>query len=120
MPDQDGYSIREIADRLRKASPQTELGLITRYVRYWVAESLLRPRGSIQRGRGRDRVFDLSQIVRAGIIFELSRYNVTANSMRFMMKELDLEVKIRNVENLFDLIDALPVEYCFRFAALGD
>jgi hypothetical protein len=116
---QSSYSIAEMAECLRRMHPSRELAVITRSVRYWVGENLLHPTGAIRRGRGRDRVFERSEVLRAAIVFELSKYNLTANSMRFMMKELDEEIVARRIGDLFALINALPAETCFRFAAHG-
>jgi DNA-binding transcriptional MerR regulator len=112
----EAYSIAEIADRLCKAGELTDLPGITRLIRYWVSEGLLRPIGSIKRGRGRDRVFECPELLRSAILLELSKYNVTANSMKFMMQELELEIERRNMADLLELI-GLPSMKHLRFGA---
>ena len=107
MAEEDVFTLRGIVRKLRVAfhlSEDDEPSL-SRAVRYWAAEGLLRPKGAVHTGRGRNRSFEPDEVVRAGILFECSRWNVTVGTMKLLLSEVE---KVKGRWTLLKFIDNLP------------
>ena len=107
MAEEDVFTLRGIVRKLRAAfhlSEDDEPSL-SRAVRYWAAEGLLRPKGAVHTGRGRNRSFEPDEVVRAGILFECSRWNVTVGTMKLLLSEVE---KVKGRWTLLKFIDNLP------------
>jgi len=85
---------------------------IARSVRYWAGEGLLPPIGGLHTGRGRDRLFKREEILRAAILYQMTKFNVTVGTMKLMMKEIDREIAaVAPNSNLLNLLDNTITEY---------
>lgn len=116
--DETGYSISEIAAAICRAAGIDDATPLLRMIRYWANEGILQPLGPMHTGRGRDRLFLRQEILRAAILFEMSKWNLTAGTMKILMTEIDREATSRCGGNLLDLV-ALPNTDYFRFSTHG-
>ena len=107
MAEEDVFTLRGIVRKLRAAfhlSEDDEPSL-SRSVRYWAAEGLLRPKGAVHTGRGRNRTFERDEVVRAGILFECSRWNITVGTIKLLLNEVE---KVKGRCTLLSFIGHLP------------
>jgi hypothetical protein len=56
-------------------------------------EGLLKPTGAVHTGTGRNRTFGTDEILRAAILFECARWDVTVGTMESLLQELAKEQK---------------------------
>jgi DNA-binding transcriptional MerR regulator len=107
MAEEEVFTLRGIVRKLRAAfhlSEDDEPSL-SRAVRYWAAEGLLRPKGAVHTGRGRNRTFERDEVVRSGILFECSRWNLTVGTMKLLLNEVD---KVKGRSTLLNFVRNLP------------
>src|SRR5689334_12829730 len=119
MPTGQLYTLQGIVRKLRAAfhlSAEDDPSL-SRSVRYWAAEGLLRPKGAVHTGRGRNRTFERDELIRAGILFECSRWNITVGTMKGLFIEID---KAKSKANLLEFIYNNLPDGTITFAVLSD
>src|SRR4051794_38921054 len=83
-------SVSEIAKRLCQASGRRDEAGMLRSIRYWVNEGMLHPIGPVHPGKGRERQFDKDDILRAALIYEMTKWNLTVGTMKVLLQSLDL------------------------------
>jgi len=111
-------SLSEIAERLRRAFSLPDATGVTQSLRYWVNYGLVRPSGPIHTGRGRDRVFEHQEMLRAALVFEMVRWNVTVGTMKTLLQQIDYVVASVGGGNLIDLLEFTEYDY-FKFSIWG-
>jgi hypothetical protein len=114
----EGYSVSDIVERLCRAGDIQDRTPILRMVRYWVNEGVVRPNGPVHTGRGRDRMFASQEILRAALIFEMSKWHLVVGTMKVLMDGIDQEAERRTAGELLALIDIESATY-FRFSTWG-
>ena len=87
-------------------------------VRYWVNEGVVRPNGLVHTGRGRDCMFASQEILRAALIFEMSKWHLVVGAMKVLMDGIDREAERRTGGNLIELVDINLAKY-FIFPTWG-
>jgi MerR HTH family regulatory protein len=111
-------SLSEIAERLRRAFSLPDATGVTQSLRYWVNNGLVRPSGPIHTGRGRDRVFEHQEILRAALVYEMTRWNVTVGTMKTLLQQIDYEVAKDIEGNLIEFLELTEDKY-FKFWIWG-
>jgi hypothetical protein len=117
MFDENVFTLRGVVRALRAAFGVGEEASLSRSVRYWVAEGLLRPKGAVHTGRGRNRIFEPNEVLRAGILFECSKWSITVGTMKLIFDEIEKE---RRETNLIEFAHKIPdnqkITFCFTGA----
>jgi hypothetical protein len=116
--DQERYAISEIAARIGRAAGIQDPSSLLRMIRYWANEGLMVPVGPLHTGKGRDRLFARQEILRASILFEMSKWNLTAGTMKVLMATINDEANNRAGGELLKLVDTATTNY-FRFSTWG-
>jgi hypothetical protein len=114
----DGYSISEISASICRAAGIKDPAFLLRMIRYWANEAILVPIGPLHTGRGRDRLFQREEILRAAILFEMSKWNLTVGAMRILMNQVKNEAFTRADGDLLGLVSLPDADY-FRFSTHG-
>jgi DNA-binding transcriptional MerR regulator len=109
------YTLQGLVRELRRAFKLPEGPSLPRSLRYWAAEGLLRPTGAVHTGKGRNRIFAKDEVLRAAILFECAKWNVTVGTMKVLMDEIDRAKKHRS---LTDFVRQLP-DANLRFSFYG-
>jgi hypothetical protein len=116
--DENGYSISEISASICRAAGIKDPAFLLRMIRYWANEAILVPIGALHTGRGRDRLFQRQEILRAAILFEMSKWNLTAGTMKVLMNQINNEAVKRADGDLLELVSLPNTDY-FRFSTHG-
>jgi DNA-binding transcriptional MerR regulator len=109
------FTLQGVVRELRRAFKLPEGPSLPRSVRYWATEGLLRPTGAVHTGKGRNRIFGRDEILRAAILFECAKWNVTVGTMKVLLQQIEKE------KNKFDLVEFVkksPDSY-MRFSFSG-
>lgn len=68
------YTLKEVATILSKSFPENDFDTCARKVRHWTMMDLLVPQGKKYTGTGKSREYPVSEIRKAAILLEFSRW----------------------------------------------
>jgi len=105
---EDTFTLRAVVKALREAFNLPEDPSHLRTVRYWVSEGLLRPTGAVHTGKGKSRIFTRDEILRAAILFECARWNVTVGTMKRLLRKIE---DVNNEDSLVAFARTFPRKF---------
>jgi hypothetical protein len=90
-----------------------------RSIQHFAGQGLLRAIGGPHTGRGRERRFKRDEILRAAILYQMGKFNVSIGTMKLMMQEVDNEISA--VSPGHDIIHMLDksLNECFVWSTWG-
>jgi len=81
-------TLRGVVRQLQQAFDLPVGPSLPRSVRYWATEGLLRPSGLVHTGKGRSRTFGPDEILRAAILFEFAKWDITVGTMKVILQKI--------------------------------
>jgi DNA-binding transcriptional MerR regulator len=106
------YTLSGLVSRLRRAFGVPVGPSLPRSVRYWANEGLLQPRGAVHTGKGRNRTFGADELLRAAILLECTKWNITVGSMEKLFEEIEKKApKRQNRLGLIEMVKLSPEPY---------
>jgi len=80
-------TLKELSERI--ATGRDDAALVSRRIRHWTNEQLIPTEGDIFSGRGRHRYYNMSGLLIAAVLWELSRYDVPVGVLDKVKPKLD-------------------------------
>lgn len=72
------YTVRDIAEIISGSKEPDVIARVSRQIRYWTTEDILKPLGGKRTGSGRHRKYDANEVRKAALMDELARYGISA------------------------------------------
>lgn len=70
------YTLHEMADTISRSGKASDINRLMRQIQHWTTSDLLHPQEGKYSGTGRHRRYDVDEVRRAAIFYELGRYRV--------------------------------------------
>ncbi|NCC04126.1 MAG: hypothetical protein EOM37_08815 [Proteobacteria bacterium] len=83
------YSHGELVPRLSASQRDADMKFVSRQIKHWTSNDLLRPVGDKHTGMGRSRQYPEQEIIVAAYLHELSKYGVTIGNLKGFRKFFD-------------------------------
>ncbi len=93
------YSHGELVPRLSASQRDADMKFVSRQIKHWTSNDLLRPVGDKHTGMGRSRQYPEQEIIVAAYLHELSKYGVTIGNLKAFRKFFDTAMKTPDSAN---------------------